>query len=214
LTCADSSSPSSGGVIPVAWSPGASNGGGGGTSTGAARPPRPSPVRGGGQSRQALLDVVAQLQAEVAVAESRRHEAEQAAAEAQQTVQDLRRQVDKVQALAASKEALIAELSTKLQASSAASAELDGELAAARMAVEGEQADLDRTRRQLGATDALVQRLMAAIAERGRTSPSKRLGGGASVAVTATAEAMHSSATTSSCGSPQSSIGSVAPRAR
>lgn len=95
--CADSSSTSSGGVIPAAWSPG------GGGSTGAARPPRLSPVRGCGQSRQALLDVVAQLQGEVAVAESRRHEAEQAAEEAQQTVQDLRRQVDKVQALAASK---------------------------------------------------------------------------------------------------------------
>lgn len=60
-------------------------------------------MRGSGQSRQALLDVVAQLQAEVAVAESRRHEAERAAEEAQQTVEDLRRQVDKVQALAASK---------------------------------------------------------------------------------------------------------------
>ncbi len=97
LTSADSSSPSSCGVIPAAWSPGA---GGGGS---AARPPLPSPVRGGGQSRQALLDVVAQLQAEVAVAESRRHEAKQAAEEAVQTVQDLRRQVDKVEALAASK---------------------------------------------------------------------------------------------------------------
>ena len=111
-------------------------------------------------------------------------------------------------------EALIAELSAKLQASSAASAELDGELAAARMAVEGEQAELERTRRQLGATDALVQRLMAAVGERGCTSPSKRPGAGASVAVTATAGPAHSSATTSSCGSPQSSIGSVAPRAR
>ena len=100
LTCAASSSPSSGGAIPAAWSPGAS--GGGGDST-AALPPRPSPVRGSRQSRQALLDVVAQLQAEVAVAESRRHEAERAAEEAQQTVEDLRRQVDKVQALAASK---------------------------------------------------------------------------------------------------------------
>ena len=107
-------------------------------------------------------------------------------------------------------EALIAELSAKLQASSAASAELDGEVAAARMAVQGEDAELERTRRQLATADALVQRLMGAIAERGRTSPSKRPGAAAAVAVTA--EAAHSSATTSSCGSPQSSIGSVAPR--
>lgn len=111
-------------------------------------------------------------------------------------------------------EALIAELSAKLQASSASAAELGGELAAARMAVEGEEAELERARRQLGAADALVQRLMAAVAERGRTSPSKRpIGIAVSAAATATGPAP-SSTTTSSCGSPQSSIGSVAPRAR
>lgn len=58
---------------------------------------------GGSQSRRALLAVVSQLQEEVAVAESRRHEAERQAQEAADLAADLRRQLLKVQGLVASK---------------------------------------------------------------------------------------------------------------
>jgi hypothetical protein len=72
----------------------------------APRQPLPSPSKlrhSQQQQAPALVAVVAQLQEEVAVAESRRHAAESEAQQAQQTAADLRQQLAKVQTLVAAK---------------------------------------------------------------------------------------------------------------
>ena len=72
----------------------------------APRQPLPSPGKlrhSQQQQAPALVAVVAQLQEEVAVAESRRHAAESEAQQAQQMAADLRQQLAKVQTLVAAK---------------------------------------------------------------------------------------------------------------
>jgi hypothetical protein len=72
----------------------------------ALRQPLPSPgkqCQSQQQQAPALVAVVAQLQEEVSVAESRRHAAELEAQQAQQTAADLRQQLSKVQKLVAAK---------------------------------------------------------------------------------------------------------------
>lgn len=105
------------------------------------------------------------------------------------------------------------ELSGKLQASSAALTELDGELRAAEMAAEAEEAAAEKLRRQLAATDALIQRLMAAVAEQQGRGSKGAAGAAPSAASLSAASPAASTAGTSStsAASPQSSIGSVAP---
>ncbi|KAL4447229.1 hypothetical protein ABPG77_007262 [Micractinium sp. CCAP 211/92] len=187
----------------------------------------PSPVASPSRVPQklqasSLLAVVAQLQEEVAVAESRRHEAEQEAAALQQTAADLRQQLLKVERQVAAKEALVAELSSRLEASSAAITKLSGELSAKQLAVQAEEAAVERRRRELAAADALIVRLMDAVAQ-----TQAHVGGssGASTASTASTasrgtasqavvdcgamQSSSSSAQSSLAHSPQSSIGSV-----
>ncbi|KAL4858479.1 TBC1 domain family member 2A [Chlorella vulgaris] len=173
---------------------------------------QPSP---GGGRRQvpSLSAVVGQLQEGVAVAESRRHNAEVAAQHAQQMAADLQRQLDKVLGQVAAKESLVAELEERLQAST----EKGGVLAAQRMAAEAETAQAEQRRRQLAAADALIQRLVAAVSA--ATAAAKRSGGSG-----ATSSGSPATNSTSSKGSgadsypyhsasstsPQSSSGSAA----
>lgn len=169
-----------------------------------------SPGRGD-QQGPALSAVIAQLQEEVALAESRRHDAEVAAQQAQQTAADLRRQLDKVQRQVAAKRALLAELEARLEATT----EAEGEAAARQMAAEAEEARLERQRRQLGAADTLIQRLMDAVgAATGRratassaTSSGMSVGSGAGSTSSRGADAA-SAASSQPPASPQSSCGS------
>ncbi|KAL4443677.1 hypothetical protein ABPG75_011414 [Micractinium tetrahymenae] len=210
---------SPGGALPAPGAVGAADG----ATPPAAGSPAPSPSRIPQQQQaSSLLAVVAQLQEEVAVAESRRHEAEQEAAAAQQTAADLRQQLLKVQRQVAAKEALVAELSSRLEASVAAIVELGGELSAKRLAVQAEEAAAERRRRELVAADALIKRLMDAVAQAQGHGQARHAGSSASVSTASTgsvsgsvagggtAQGSPSSAPSSPAHSPQSSIGSVA----
>lgn len=104
-------------------------------------------------------------------------------------------------------EALVAELEAKLEASGGALSNLDGELRAAQMAVEVEEAEAARQRHQLAAADALIARLMDACSRSSSsagTSPASSRGGSSGVPSGGGAAGAASS--------PQSSSGSVAQR--
>ncbi len=114
------------------------------------------------------------------------------------------------------------ELSSRLEASSAAITELSGELSAKQLAVQAEEAAVERRRRELAAADALIVRLMDAVAQ---TQAHAGGSSGASTASTASTasrgtasqavvdcgamQSSSSSAQSSLAHSPQSSIGSV-----
>ena len=120
-------------------------------------------------------------------------------------------------------ETLVAELSCRLEASSAAITELGGEVSAKQLAVQAEEAALERRRRELAAADALIKRLMDAVAQ---TQKPDRAGLVDSSAGASTASTCSGSGSVVGCGnvlgsssrgsaqsspahSPQSSIGSV-----
>lgn len=118
----------------------------------------------------------------------------------------------------------MAELSSRLEAAGSRIVELDGDIAARQLAVEAEEAAQERRRRQIAAADALIQRLMDAVAQMQAqarqnsgsvnatttsSSGSANAGGVGSASVGAAAS-VASASTGSMAGSPQSSIGSVA----
>lgn len=100
-------------------------------------------------------------------------------------------------------EALVAELEAKLEASGVTLSNLDGELRAMQMAVEVEEAEAARQRRQLAAADALIARLMDACS---------RSSAGTSAVSSGSSSVPGAGGAAAAASSPQSSSGSVTQR--
>lgn len=114
----------------------------------------------------------------------------------------------------------MSELTSRLEASCSAITDLSGALSAKQLAVEAEEAAVERRRRELATADVLIQRLMNAVAQTqghgqaghsGSSACASTASSGSASGVTVDGTRAHGSGSnpSSPAHSPQSSIGSV-----